>query len=152
MFRVVFSLLAVAFSLGLGACSNYRKRWTAAAQVAPGRKTVEGSYAGTWRSDQGGFGGNLWCIVEPVAGKDQVYRAQFRATWHRVFVSEHEILLHGRPVRGGGVKFKERAEIKMWVGSGSYDAEGTIRAGNFRARYDAHYDRGAFEMTRAEKR
>jgi hypothetical protein len=151
MSRLLLLLLAAAFLAGLSACSTYQKRWTAAA-TTPGKKGVTGSYAGRWQSDHGGFGGKLWCIVDPGPGPaGKTYRAQFRATWHRFFVSEHEVLLHARATRGDGMKFTGKAEIKMWIGSGSYDCAGQIRGGVFAAHYDAHYDQGTFQMTRAGK-
>lgn len=158
MRRLYFVLLVSCALAFLNGCTTYHRRWREAAADAPvrdraARVGVEGSYEGTWKSSENGFGGKLWCIVTPLPKGRDSYRAEFRATWHGVFASEHDLIIHGRRQPRGGVRFSDTAEIRMWIGSGSYRATGEIRDGLFKAEYDANYDRGAFRLSRAtEKR
>jgi hypothetical protein len=132
-------------------CSNYDRRWKAAQATAPAGDPFAGSYAGAWRSNQfHGAAGKLWCIL---SRKDQnTYLAEFRATWHGLFSSEHTATLHVTEWQGRGssrrARFEGAAAIKMWIGSGRYRCEGELKAGALEAAYDASYDRGQFTLRR----
>ena len=138
-------------------CSNYEQRWRAhAAQTfnagAGTRPMFAGSYTGTWQSNQyKGANGSLWCILKP-NGPSQL-TAEFRATWHGIFASEHSINLQVTEKKRIGGKqalvFTGETEIRMWIGSGKYRCTGVLTSDSLVADYDAAYDRGRFLLRRA---
>ena len=142
--RVSFHRLCLCLlALTLAACSSYESRWQQPHFAAGGKNKFEGSYAGTWAStSHPGTGGNLWCIVTKKSGS--AYLAEFKATWHGVFSSEHAVVLK---MTGKGT-FAGETEIKMWIGSGAYRCAGTMNGSALTASYDATYDRGTFALTR----
>jgi hypothetical protein len=143
-FRVSFHRLCLCLlAFSLAACSSYDSRWRHPHFAAGGKDKFEGSYAGTWSSKSyPGTGGKLWCIVTKKSGKE--YLAEFKATWHGVFSSEHAVVLKKRT----DGTFSGETEIQMWIGSGSYRCAGTMNGSALTASYDATYDRGAFTLSR----
>jgi hypothetical protein len=143
-FRVSFHRLCLCLlAFSLAACSSYDSRWRHPHFAAGGKDKFEGSYAGTWSSTSyPGTGGKLWCIVTKKSGKE--YLAEFKATWHGVFSSEHAVVLKKRT----DGTFSGETEIQMWIGSGSYRCAGTMNGSALTASYDATYDRGAFTLSR----
>lgn len=145
------------FVLFFTGCSSYDHRWEehasrTASTTAGNRPSLSGSYEGKWQSNRyKGTDGKLWCILEE-EGPDRLL-AEFRATWHGVFSSEHKIALHvtGRKTVNGkpAVAFAGETEIKMWVGSGKYRCTGVLTRDSFTADYDAAYDRGRFILSRS---
>ena len=94
-------LCLLAFSLA--ACSSYDSRWRHPHFAAGGKDRFEGSYVGTWKStSHPGAGGRLWCIVTKKS-RDE-YLAEFKATWHGVFSSEHAVVL----------KITEKGDMPRW--------------------------------------
>jgi hypothetical protein len=144
-----FALVA---GLALAGCSTYQKRWEVARDAVHSGDPFAGAYIGRWESGrQPGTGGNFWCILSP-SGRDS-YRAEFKATWHGVFRSEHfaELgLVDG--VRGERAKeaaFHGEATLDTWIGDGKYVCDGIFRREGFSAKYDAVYDTGTFVLKRA---
>lgn len=130
-------------TFSLAACSSYDSRWRHPHFAAGGKDRFEGSYVGTWKStSHPGAGGKLWCIVTKKSGKE--YLAEFKATWHGVFSSEHAVVLK---MTGKGT-FVGETEIKMWIGSGAYRSTGKMNGWALEASYDATYDRGTFAIGR----
>ncbi len=129
----------------LAGCSTYQKRWEAA-------KTADaahaGAYEGQWASNRmSTAGGKLWCILKP-AGPG-LYRADFKATWHGVFKSEHSALLRaGKSRKPGCVNFHGEAAITAIVGSGKYTCKGELSPGAMTATYNASLDAGIFTLLR----
>ncbi len=142
--RVSFHRLCLCFlSLGLAACSSYDSRWRKPHFAAGGKDKFEGSYVGTWKStSHSGTGGKLWCIITKKTGDS--YLAEFKATWHGVFSSEHAVILK----KTGRGAFAGETEIKMWIGSGTYRCVGRMSGFDLTASYDATYDRGTFVLRR----
>lgn len=91
-----------------------------------------------------GTGGNLWCIL--TEGEPGIYRAEFKATWHGVFRSEHVALLK----MTGPSTFRGDATIHAFIGSGTYSCTGEFKRDALSATYDATYDAGKFVLSRAE--
>jgi hypothetical protein len=92
-------------------------------------------------------GGKLWCILKP-AGPG-LYHADFKATWHGVFKSEHTALLRTEKSRKQGrVNFHGEAAITAIMGSGKYTCSGELSPGGMSATYDASYDVGIFTLKR----
>ena len=90
-------------ALGLAACSNYDSRWGHPHFAAGGKDRFEGSYEGTWKStSHPGTSGKLWCIVTKKSRSE--YLAEFKATWHGVFSSEHSVVL----------KITEKGDMPRW--------------------------------------
>ena len=141
--RICLCLLA----LSLAACSSYESRWRQPHFAAGGKDKFEGSYVGTWAStSHPGTGGRLWCIVTKKSGN--AYLAEFKATWHGVFSSEHAVVLK---MSGKGI-FAGETEIKMWIGSGAYRCTGTMSGSALTASYDASYDKGSFNLHRPSEK
>jgi len=137
--RICLCLLA----LSLAACSSYDSRWREPHFAAGEKDRFEGSYVGTWRStSHPGTGGKLWCIITKKS-RDE-YLAEFKATWHGVFSSEHSVVLK----KTGRGAFAGETEIKMWIGSGTYRCVGTMSGPALTASYDATYDKGIFNVHR----
>jgi hypothetical protein len=131
-------------------CSQYERRWNNPPLAADGRDSLEGSYIGKWESKRyAGAQGRLWCILTRKSA-DQ-YVADFKATWHGIFSSQHTATLQMKKGKTatGPAEFSGESEIKMWIGSGHYRCKGQITPSEFNADYDAAYDRGRFLMQRA---
>jgi hypothetical protein len=139
--------------LALAACSNFDSRFADEARTGRKPDAYAGAYQGRWTStSHPGSGGKLRCILTKKGASD--YLAEFKATWHGAFSSEHSVILHAKPgtSRGrdkGVLHFAGRAEIRMFVGSGTYECEGQMDGRRMQACYDATYDRGTFELARA---
>lgn len=142
--RVSFHRLCLCiFALGLAACSNYESRWRQPHFAAGGKDRFEGSYVGTWKStSHPGTGGRLWCIVTKKSRNE--YLAEFKATWHSVFSSEHTVVLK----KHGDGTFIGKTEIKMWIGAGTYRCTGKMNGRALEASYDATYDKGFYSVRR----
>ena len=140
--RNMFRLFALVAGLWLAGCSTYNQRWEAA---RTDRDRFTGAYSGRWESIRmPGTGGSLWCIVN--ADTPGTYRADFKATWHGVFRSEHSAVLKRQ-----GNAFHADATLETWIGAGKYTCDGKFRTGGISANYDAVYDEGRFILTRAQK-
>jgi hypothetical protein len=144
--------LCVVLTLLTG-CSDYLRRWDQPKLTHGGKDPFEGSYQGVWESTQyKGATGKLWCILTRT-DKD-VYKADFRATWHGIFASQHTVFLRIKErsvVRGEPMLRLEGAmKISMWIGSGNYHSVATVRGRDMTAQYDAEYDRGTFTLRRAK--
>ena len=142
MMRNTFRFFALVAGLALAGCSTYNRRWEAA-RVDKDR--FSGAYSGRWESARmPGAGGGLWCIVQQEA--PQTYRADFKATWHGIFRSEHSAVLKRR-----GNTFHADATLNTWLGSGSYICDGKFLPDGISATYDAAYDEGRFILERARE-
>lgn len=152
----VFAVLAF-FVTG---CSNYNSRWKAAA-ASVGKDSIAGAWQGRWESSgHPGTGGKLWCIVQDK--QDGKLHAEFKATWHGVFKSEHMAVLPflsgskaRKALKGAAPNtraFAGEVSVHSWIGSGSYRCEGGISPVKMSARYDAIYDKGTFELSRPAAR
>ena len=136
----------------IAACSNYESKFAREASVTLRNNALAGAYEGTWTSsNHPGGGGKLWCILNQQGESD--YLAEFKATWHGVFSSTHEVVLRTQrgKSRSAGTKaltFSGEAPIKMFIGAGTYQCEGRMDGRRIQARYDATYDRGNFELKR----
>lgn len=140
-------------ALSAAACSGYNSRWQAARQSAPGLGApYAGAWDGRWTSSQHqGHGDRLQCILTPEPGNAHAYRAEFKATWLTFMTSEHSVVFHLAP--GPSTKsrsFSGSAALKTLIGSGTYRCKGSITPTRMRARYDATYDLGTFELQRAK--
>ena len=90
-----------------------------------------------------GTGGSLWCILSE--GGPGIYRAEFKATWHGVFRSEHVAMLRMKDASA----FRGEASLQAIIGSGTYSCEGELGRDALSATYDAKYDTGNFLLRRA---
>lgn len=125
------------------ACSQYDRRWKNATTV----KTTDpltGAWQGHWKS-QAGAEGKLWCILTNEGTNH--YHADFKATWHGVFSSQHQVVLQTKGT-GRERTFTGDAMIRMFIGSGAYHCEGHLSPTRLSAHYDATYDRGTFDLHR----
>lgn len=147
MNRTVFTLLASFSALAFSACSNFDARFARGVPAPKGGDRLSGTYEGNWSSSTGG-GGKLWCILQ--RQKNATYLAEFRATWHGVFASQHSVVLHSKRARtgAGSHTFHGTAALDTFIGSGTYRCEGTMDGKRMRACYDATYDRGTFDLQR----
>ncbi len=149
MNRILFRLLPCFAILLTAGCStsSYNKRFAEAAAKAAKAGHFEGAYSGKWTSSRAG-GGNLRCILTAVNASD--YLADFHATWHG-FASEHTVPLHTKPAhkKSGARDFEGTSELHTIIGAGTYSCKGTMDQRTMRASYDATYDRGTFQLSRA---
>jgi hypothetical protein len=148
--RNTFRYCALIAGLALAGCSTYQKRWDAARIAAYRPEAVHaGAYEGRWESTRmPGTGGNLWCILTPDGQGN--YTADFKATWHGVFKSEHGALLKtGSSRKPGHTTFSGEAALTAIIGSGKYTCTGELTPGGMTAAYDASYDVGNFTLKRA---
>ena len=147
---IFLRLLLCLAMLILASCSTFEKRFTDASHAPAKRGQFAGAYAGKWTSaSHPGGGGNLRCILTQVNASD--FLADFHATWHG-FASEHSVVLHTAPVSHGkfGVReFAGTSKLHTPIGAGTYMCKGKMDLRTMRAWYDATYDRGTFEMSRA---
>jgi hypothetical protein len=143
--RNTIRFFALAAGLALAGCSTYQKRWEAARDsVRPGAQGHSGAYQGRWDSTKmPGTGGKLWCILSE--DSPGFYRAEFKATWHGVFRSEHVAMLK----MDGPDDFHGDATLHAIIGSGTYHCAGKLSPSGLSARYDATYDTGTFQLGKA---
>jgi len=140
------SLIAITFA----ACSNFDSRFARESHAVRKNDAYSGTYEGRWTSSSHpGTGGKLWCILSRQGESE--YLAQFKATWHGIFSSTHAVALRTKraSAKSGEVTFAGTAAIKMFVGAGTYRCEGRMDGRQMRACYDATYDRGTFDLSRA---
>ena len=152
MMQQIHRFLMCLAVLVLAGCSSYEKRFAAAAARVPEKgDRFSGAYSGEWKStSHPGADGRLWCILE--RRKDGTHHADFKATWHGVFSSEHSVVLQpGKAKPGGAQAFSGTSVIKMFIGSGTYSCEGTMDGTRVRADYDATYDRGSLDVKRVAR-
>jgi hypothetical protein len=141
-------LLVAAGCLFLSSCSNFGSRFARGVKAAPGDR-ISGTYEGRWEStSHPGGGGKLFCILQRQSGT--AYHADFKATWHGIFFSEHQVVLNTRPARSGtGARtFTGSAALSTFIGSGTYRCEGVVDGKRMRACYEALNDRGTFSLAR----
>ena len=151
-------ILACFAVVTLAGCSNYHQRFEEAARAGAKGDAFAGAYSGRWNSSRHpGGGGQLRCILTALDssghGAARDYRADFHATWHG-FSSEHSVVLHSKPSTQSRRTrdFKGTSELRMIIGSGTYQCEGRMDGKRIRADYDATYDKGTFDMSRVAKK
>lgn len=160
---MIFTLLRLVPCLAIllaAGCSSFDRRFEEASRAPAKEGSLAGAYSGRWASLRNSTaGGNLRCILirlenvpcghAPRGSVD--YRADFRAKWHG-FSSEHVVVLHTKPgaSRGkhGALDFTGTSKLRMPIGAGTYSCEGSMDPRQMRARYDAMYDQGTFELDR----
>ena len=163
MTRIFLRLLPCLAILITAGCSTYDRRFAEASKAPVKAGQFAGTYAGRWMSaSHPGGGGNLRCILTRLENipcghalpGSVAYRADFHATWHG-FSSEHSVVLHTVPAArkksGSGARdFEGTSKLRTIIGAGTYTCKGTMDNRTMRACYDATYDRGTFELQRAE--
>lgn len=145
----------------IAGCSSYDKRFETASKLEGPAKTAPyaGAYSGRWASARNSaWGGELRCILTPIAASD--FRADFHAKWHGLS-STHSVVLHTKPeareemigFRAGERSFEGTSTLHTIIGSGTYSCQGLLHQDGSAARmdacYDATYDKGTFQLTRA---
>jgi hypothetical protein len=151
MNRNLVIVLALSAAGLFSACSSYDSRFARGVKTAAPGDRYSGTYAGEWTSSSHpGGGGKLWCILTKQS--DATYLAEFKATWHGVFSSEHTVDLRTKRGRDGASSrtFTGKAALNTPIGAGTYQCEGTMDGTRMRACYDATYDRGTFDLKRVK--
>lgn len=136
----------MAMVLWMCGCS-FNKEWKAAVNSPTPTNSIEGRWAGEWRSEKNGHRGALRCIVAKTA--DATYRARFRATYWKIARFSYTATLNGVETNGvnGVTVLKGEANLGKLAG-GVYKYEAAVTPEEFRATYSSKYDHGKFEMKR----
>jgi hypothetical protein len=134
----------VAMGLLLTGCSSFHKEWSTALKTPPPANSIEGAWAGDWRSDKNGHHGSLKCVVTKNA--DATYRAHFRAHYMKILRYTYVATLNGSE-SNGVVNLKGESNLGKLAG-GVYKYEGTATPTEFKSNYESKYDSGSYEMGR----
>ena len=137
-------MLASVAALALTGCSTFNKEWKAALATPPPANSIEGPWAGEWRSDRNGHHGDLQCVVSKTS--ETTYRAYYRAKYWKILRFSYVATLHGAETNGL-VKLKGDADLGKLAG-GVYRYEATVTPTDFRSTYSSKYDHGKFTMSR----
>ena len=118
-------------------CSNYESKWKAAGDrpIPPG--DIAGRWQGEWVSEANTHCGGLRCVLTRT-GPD-TYRADYRATYWKIFSFGYSMDLHAGRREGETTYFGGAADLG-WLAGGEY-------------RYDGHATPEAFySRVRVEER
>lgn len=138
--------LAAALTLSLltVSCTGFPRGWSEARQSMPA-DPVSGAWVGTWQSDVNGHRGGLRAVAEAKGGG--VWHFRYRASWAKVLCGGFAMDATVRPDGKGGQTVRGGQDLGAIFG-GVFTCDGTIRDGQFSARYDSKFDRGVMEMRR----
>ena len=138
-------LIAAVLGLFLCGCSSFNREWKSAAPASsPPLVSIDGAWAGEWRSDKNGHHGSLRCVI--TRQSESLYAAHFRAKYWKIFQYTYPAVLHGTEFRGVAT-LKGEADLGFFAG-GVYQYEATVTPTEFHATYTSKYDHGKFEMAR----
>jgi len=139
----VLTLLLAIFASG---CSTFNRHWDRAAGQLPPADAIAGRWEGAWTSDVNGHTGRLRCLL--TRESEASYRAQFRATYWKLFRFSYAVSL-AVAERDGVWRLNGEEDLGKMAG-GVYRYEGQVSPTNFDATYSSKYDHGVFKMQRPE--
>jgi hypothetical protein len=125
-------------------CSSFNKEWRAAAKTTPAPNSIEGRWAGEWRSEQNGHHGKLRAVITQTS--PTTYRAHYKATYKTILHFSYVATLHGAETNGV-TKLSGEADLGKLAG-GIYKYEAAATPTEFRSTYTSKYDHGDYELTR----
>lgn len=149
--RLLRYLLIPAFVLVWTGCSSFHRDWNGALTRPSPAQTMEGPWAGEWRSDATGHHGRLRCLVS--RGTNASWQARFHATYKALKIlpltfgytvsltvdqTQDRFVFHGEEDLGK-------------LAGGLYRYEGEATAETFFSTYQCQYDHGTFQMTRPDQ-
>jgi hypothetical protein len=137
-------IVGLLLMFGMSGCSSFHKEWKAAIKAPIPSGSIDGPWAGEWRSDVNGHYGSLRCVVTQTS--DTTYRAHFRAHFWKIFRFTYVAALNGRQTNSG-VKFEGEAKLPKWAG-GVYRYDGISTATDFRSSYASKDDHGNYQLRR----
>src|SRR5688572_29844890 len=137
-------IVSIAFTSLFCGWSSFNKEWKAALNSPAPTTSIQGPWAGEWRSDKNGHHGSLRCVVSKTS--DTTYRAHYRATYWKILRYSYVATLNGAETNGT-VHLKGEADLGKLAG-GVYKYEGTATPSDFRSSYSSKDDHGKFEMGR----
>ena len=140
-FLVLFTTFATVVLTG---CSSFHKEWKAAMNRPVPTNSIEGPWAGDWRSDKNGHHGSLRCVVTKTS--ETAYRAHFRAHFWKIFRYTYAATLNGTETNGV-VALRGEANLGKLAG-GVYKYEGKATPTDFQSNYESKYDHGHYQMAR----
>ncbi len=141
--KLFLSLLAGVFVSG---CSTFQRDWRAASKEVP-RDSIEGPWAGTWKSDASSHSDKLRCLLRKIG--DGKYEARFHAKYKKVLSFKYTALFEG--VNTNEVfSFSGKADLGTLAG-GVYHYKGEISPRSFFATYNSKYDHGTFTLERPKR-
>lgn len=147
MTRSVLAMFCLTFLAG---CSSFGRDYKAA--LSRPAQGIEGAWSGTWASD-GGHTGALQCVLtklpQSTAGQTS-YRAQFQATFWKIFTGHYDVILTGKEANDGAAHLSGDHDLGKLAG-GVYHYEAQVTPANFDATYACPKDKGKFVMTRPAK-
>ena len=138
-------LLLLSPALLITACTGLPRGWQDAKSAAS-NDPVSGAWIGTWRSDTNGHSGGLRAVATKQAG--DVWQFRYRASWAKVLCAGFTMDAKVQPAGKGAWKVTGGKDLGGALG-GTFTCNGTVRGGEFKARYDSRMDRGVMEMRKA---
>jgi len=156
MTLLLFSRLTlVAGALLLVGCSSFERDWRASGRRPELRSFARGdAFAGRWegrwtsashRLGSGYAGGRLRCLLARI--DERRYEARFKANW-MIFTSSYRTIFDVER-RGPVLQLDGQHRLSAMFG-GVYHYRGRVTPQHFKATYDSSYDRGTFDLRRAE--
>lgn len=106
--------------------------------------SINGPWAGNWKSDVNGHHGSLKCVVTKTS--ETTYRAHYRAHFLKIFRYTYAATLSGHETNGV-VTLQGEADLGKLAG-GVYKYEGNATPSEFRSSYSSKHDHGNYQMTR----
>jgi hypothetical protein len=151
-FRVFFSLAGLALLVGATGCSSFNREWREGAVRPSPTSALAGRWQGSWQSEVNGHHGALRALI--TAANDNHHEVKFDAAfkhWATLFITIHAdytVRMETSPATNG-VTFRGSEDLG-WLSGGVYTYEGRADGTNFFSTYDSKYDRGTFQMRRAD--
>lgn len=128
-------------------CSMYQRDFRKA--VAAGgwsESDPSGPWKGKWHSEPSGHEGPLWCLIAEQEGKPGVFDFRYRAGWGVMQFGDYTHEDAGRQV---GDEVVVKGEMDLSKAVGVYQVDGTVKAGEFKARFESNRgDRGTMVLRR----
>jgi hypothetical protein len=105
---------------------------------------LEGSWSGTWASNQSQMSGDLRCRIEKL--KPGAYLAHFDAVFAKYLTNQSTVTLNVRP-KAAVWHFTGQEDLGLIKG-GLYKYDGRSDGNEFFCDYDSKYDKGTFRLKR----
>lgn len=144
--RAIRLFVCLGVAAAFTGCSSFHKEWKAATRQPIPQNSIEGPWAGEWRSDANGHHGSLRCVVTKKS--DSTYRAHYRAHFMKVFRYTYAATLHGTE-ENGMVRLQGEADLGKLAG-GVYKYEGTATPTDLHSTYASKHDHGNYQMQRQQ--
>jgi hypothetical protein len=108
--------------------------------------SVDGAWAGEWKSEVNGHEGPLWCMVHPSKEQPGHFDFRYRAGWGLVHFGDYVHTIAAVPDKAGNLPLE--GKMALPAGMGVYSVKGELTPTEFKATYKSKADRGTMVLAR----